>query len=340
MEMSDKRVLTGVKPTGQLHLGNYVGAIKPALEMARENQNTFIFIADYHALNFMRDPVLMKQYSYEIAAAYLALGLDPSKTAIYRQSDIPEIFELSTMLTNVAPKGLLNRAHAYKASVDKNREAGKEGAELDEGVNMGLFCYPILMAADILIAQSELIPVGKDQVQHVEMTRDMAGSFNHLFGETFTLPDFEIQGETGLIPGLDGRKMSKSYHNTIPLFETSKKRRKLIMKIVTDSKLPEDPKDPDESTVYKLFCHFGTTDEITQLRQDFKAGGLGYGEAKQRLFDVVDRELATPTERYTELLEDKKQIDEILERGAERLRPIAKETINNMRLAIGFKAYN
>lgn len=336
--MAQPRVLTGIKPTGQLHIGNYIGAIRPALALAEKSDDMFIFIADYHSLNAMRNPEEIRDYSYEILAAYIALGLDPSKATLYRQSDVPEIFELSTMLMNMAPKGLMNRAHAYKAAVDKNRALGKEGAELDEGINMGLYTYPILMAADILIAQADIVPVGKDQVQHIEMARDMAGTFNHLFGETFTIPDFEIQGEVGLIVGLDGQKMSKSYNNTIPIFETSKKRRKLIMKIVTDSKLPEEPKNPDESTICDIYKFFGTAEENAALRADFEKGGLGYGDAKQRLFEAVDRELAGPTEIYNELIADKKKLDDVLAAGAEKMAPIARETINKMRDAVGFKA--
>src|SRR5690606_10362307 len=211
MDISKARVLTGVKPTEAPHVGNYIGAIRPAIELAAQAAESYLFIADYHALNIIRDAKELKDYTYLVAASWLALGLDPERTVFYRQSDIPEIFEITTILSAVTPKGLMNRAHAYKAATDKNRDAGKEGNDLDLGINMGLYTYPILMAADILAPRGTVVPVGKDQIQHVEMTRDIAGSFNHLFGDVLTLPDFYVQESTGLLPGIDGQKMSKSY---------------------------------------------------------------------------------------------------------------------------------
>ncbi len=336
--MSQKRVLTGVKPTGTVHLGNYVGAIKPAVKLINDARDCFLFVADYHALNAVRDAKELKESSYSVAATYLAFGIDLDKTVFYRQSDIPQIFELATILAAVTPKGLMNRSHAYKAMIDKNTAAGKTGSELDDGVNMGLYTYPILMAADILIAQSDIVPVGKDQIQHIEMTRDMAGSFNHLFGETFKLPEFQVQESAGAIPGLDGQKMSKSYNNIIPLFETNKRRQKLIMKIVTDSKLPEEPKDPESSTIYQLYTQFGTEAEIAEMKKAFEQGGMGYGDAKKLLAEAVNRELEGPTELYNEWLENRAKLDELLDAGAETARAVAKDTIRDVRKAIGVKA--
>ena len=333
--MSQKRVLTGVKPTGTVHLGNYVGAIKPAIKLINDAKDCYLFVADYHALNAVRDAKELRESNYRVAATYLALGIDLDITGFYRQSDIPQIFELATVLAAVTPKGLMNRSHAYKAMIDKNTEAGKTGAELDDGVNMGLFTYPILMAADILIANADIIPVGKDQVQHIEMTRDMAGSFNHLFGQTLKLPEFKVQESAGAIPGLDGQKMSKSYNNIIPLFETNKRRQKLIMKIVTDSKLPEEPKDADSSTIYQLYTQFATETEVAEMRKNFEQGGMGYGDAKKLLAEAVNRELEEPTARYNEWLENRDKIDALLKEGAEKARATAAETIKNVRAAIG-----
>ncbi len=335
MDISKQRVLTGVKPTDLPHIGNYIGAIRPAIELTKKAEDSFLFIADYHALNILRDPKELKEYSYQVAAAWLALGLDPDKTVFYRQSDVPEIFEITTLLSSVAPKGLMNRAHAYKAAIDKNKELGNTGQDLDKGINMGLYTYPILMAADILSVKSTLIPVGKDQVQHVEMTRDIAGTFNHIFGEVFLLPEFYVQEKTELLPGIDGRKMSKSYNNHIPLFMDSKKRRKLIMKIMTDSKLPEEAKNPDDSLIYQLFCHFGTDDAKQEMRAGFEQGGMGYGDAKQMLFEAIESHLKEPSERYVELMSDKKNIDALLLKGAEQARAVATETLRNARVAVG-----
>lgn len=331
--MSTGRVLTGIKPTGELHLGNYVGAMKPALSLVNSAQDCFLFVADYHALNALRDKQALKRYSHQITAAYLALGLDTDRVVFYRQSDIPEIFELTTILSAVTPKGLMNRAHAYKAMLDKNTEIGKK--DLDDGVNMGLYTYPILMAADILIADANIVPVGKDQIQHVEMTRDIAGSFNHLFGETLVLPTHQVQEHGASIPGLDGQKMSKSYNNTIPLFEEANRRKKLIMKIVTDSKLPEEPKDPNESTIYNLYVNFATEAEAQEMYQAFEQGGMGYGDAKKLLAEVVDRELAEPTEHYQEWMSNTDKMDALLQEGAEKARPVAQQILARVRDAVG-----
>ena len=333
MDIKKQRVLTGVKPTELPHIGNYIGAIKPAIEQSKSAIESFLFIADYHALNIIREPEALREYSYQVAAAWLALGVDTNKTVFYRQSDIPEIFEISTILSAVTPKGLMNRAHAYKAAIDKNKEQNKK--DLDIGINMGLYTYPILMAADILTPKATLIPVGKDQVQHVEMTRDIAVAFNGIFGEVFVLPEFYINKETELLPGIDGRKMSKSYNNHIPLFMPSKKRRKLIMKIVTDSKVPEEPKDPDSCLVYQIYRHFADEKELQEMYFGFKNGGLGYGDAKQMLFEAIEREFSKPVEIYEELMGNKDKIDSILNNGVEKARDIAIKTLKETKNAIG-----
>ena len=236
-------ILTGIKPTGNLHLGNYVGMVRPLRTLAEGADTVFLFIANYHALNSLRDPQALLSYTYDIAAALLSLGFDRDNVIIFRQSDVPETFELATVLSAVTPKGLINRAHAYKAAVDRNEKEGKE--DLDAGINMGLYTYPILMAADILLYGTDIVPVGRDQVQHVEFARDIAGSFNHLFGETFKLPRHLVTEEAAAIPGVDGRKMSKSYGNVIPIFADEMTIRREVMGIVTDSQLPAEPKDPE-----------------------------------------------------------------------------------------------
>ncbi len=333
--MAQKRVLTGIKPTGTLHLGNYVGAMKPALELVNSADDCFLFVADYHALNAMRDKEALRTYSHQIAAAYLALGLDTDKVVFYRQSDISEIFELTTILSAITPKGHMNRAHAYKAMLDQNREAGKD--DLDDGVNMGLYTYPILMAADILIADANIVPVGKDQMQHVEIARDIAGSFNHLFGDILTIPGHQVQEDGATIPGLDGRKMSKSYGNIIPLFEEANRRKKLIMKIVTDSKMPDEAKDPDESTIVHLYRHFATADELAEMRTAFEKGGMGYGDAKKKLAAAVDDALGEATESYQSWMADTDKIDDLLAEGGKRARETAKDVLGRVRESIGLR---
>lgn len=328
--MSDKIVLTGIKPTGTPHLGNYVGALKPLVEMSKSN-TTFMFIADLHALNFMRDAAALRQHTYEIAAILVALGLDLKNAVLFRQSDIVQVSQLATMLMNVTPKGLMNRAHSYKAAMDKNAAAG---LDVDAGVNMGLYTYPILMAADILLYNSDVVPVGADQKQHVEFARDIAGYFNNIYGETFKLPEPIIGKESGIIPGLDGRKMSKSYGNIIPLFATSSELKKKIMRIITDSKLPEDSKDPESSTIFQLYKNFATTPEIEDLRQKFIAGGLGYGDAKKILFEKIDSVLAGPRAEYERLMSNTDELDKILADGAARARCVAEQTYARVRRAM------
>ena len=328
--MSDKTVLTGIKPTGTPHLGNYVGALKPLIEMAKTNK-TFVFIADLHALNIIHDPKQIKQHTYEIAAILVALGLDLHNATLFRQSDIVQVSQLSTMLMNVTPKGLMNRAHSYKAALEKNEATG---ADADAGVNMGLYTYPILMAADILLYGTDIVPVGADQKQHVEFARDIAGYFNHIYGETFKLPEPMIGADTGIIPGLDGRKMSKSYDNVIPLFAPESELKKKIMRIITDSKLQKKKKNPDESTIFQLYKHFANADEIADLRARFERGGLGYGDAKKILFEKINSVLSAPRMEYERLMDNTSELDKILADGAARARAVAEKTYKRVHSAM------
>ena len=328
--MSDKVVLTGIKPTGTPHLGNYVAALKPLVEMAKTNK-TFVFIADLHALNIIHDPAQIKRHTYEIAAILVALGLNLDNAVLFRQSDIVQVSQLAMMLMNVTPKGLMNRAHSYKAAVDKNTAIG---ADVDAGVNMGLYTYPILMAADILLYNSDIVPVGADQKQHVEFARDIAGYFNHTYGETFKLPEPMIGADTGIIPGLDGRKMSKSYDNVIPLFAPESELKKKIMRIITDSKLPEEAKNPDESTIFQLYKHFADENETTDFRAQFERGGMGYGDAKKILFEKINSVLAVPRMEYERLVANTAELDPILAAGAARARSIAEKTYERVHRAM------
>lgn len=326
----DKIVLTGIKPTGTPHMGNYIGALKPLVEMSHKNR-TFMFIADLHALNTIHDPKLIKQHTYEIAAMLIALGLDLKNAVLFRQSDIDAVYKLSTFLTNVTPKGLMNRAHSYKACVEKNTAAGDD---IDAGVNMGLYTYPILMAADILLYNTDIVPVGADQKQHVEFARDIAGYFNNIYGATFKMPEPVIGETAGIIPGLDGRKMSKSYDNTIPLFAPESELKKKIMRIITDSKTPDEPKNPDESTIFQLYCHFADTDEIAKFREMFLAGGMGYGTAKTILFEKIDSVLSDARREYERLMANTAELDAILADGAARARMVADKTIERVKRAM------
>jgi tryptophanyl-tRNA synthetase len=332
--MKTKKILTGIKPTGKIHLGNYIGAIKPALELAKlPDVQASYFIADYHGLTKIHDAEELGKLSYGIAATWLALGLNPEQVTFYRQSDIPELFELNWMLACLSPKGLMNRAHAYKALVDENKEANRDQ---DFGVNMGLFTYPILMAADILMFQTDLVPVGSDQVQHIEIARDLAESFNRTYGETFVLPEARIQEEMAVLPGLDGRKMSKSYNNTIPLFEEPKSLRKLINKIKTDSLPPEAPKDPNTSILFALYKEFATPVEINTIRSQY-ADGIGWGDVKAELFRVMNQVLEEPREKYNELLASTEKIDAILLEGAEKARAISRPLLQEIKQKSGFR---
>ena len=323
----DKIVLTGIKPTGTPHIGNYIGALRPLIDMS-QNHKTFMFIADLHALNSIHNAKEIKQHTYEIAALMIVMGLNLENTILFRQSDIDEIYKLTEFLMNVTPKGLMNRAHSYKAMIEKNTESG---GDIDSGVNMGLYTYPVLMAADILLYNSDIVPVGKDQKQHVEFARDIAGYFNNIYGETFKLPEPVIGEDCGLIPGLDGRKMSKSYDNTIPLLCPSNELKKKVMRIITDSKTPEESKNPDESTIFQMYSHFASADEIAALRKRFLDGGMGYGEAKTILFEKIDSMLSEPRKKYEHLMANPSEIDVILNQGAERARKVASKTLDKVK---------
>lgn len=334
--MSNVRVLTGITTTGTPHLGNYVGAIRPAIEASRNpDTEAYLFLADFHALIKNQDPDQVAQSSREIAATWLALGLDPEHTFFYRQSDIPEIAELSWILSCSAAKGLMNRAHAYKAAVQANELAGEDP---DFGVTMGLFSYPILMAADILIFNAHKVPVGRDQIQHVEMARDIAQRFNHHYGTIFTLPEAVTDDNVAVLQGLDGRKMSKSYGNTIPLFGTPKQLQKSINKIKTNLLEPGDPKDTDDSTVFQIWCAFAEEAERERMRAAF-AEGIAWGEAKKQLFERVNDELAPARSSYERLMATPSEVEEILQLGAAKLRPKSRALIAQVRQAIGLRAY-
>lgn len=333
--MSKKTVLTGITTTGTPHIGNYLGAIKPAIEASRNPDfNSFFFLADYHALIKCHEPARVARSTQEIAATWLALGLDTDVATFYRQSDIPEIPQLTWLLTCMTSKGLMNRAHAYKASVDANREAGKE--DLDDGVTMGLFSYPILMAADILMFNADIIPVGKDQIQHIEMARDIAGRFNHSFEALFTLPQAQVDEATQLIPGLDGRKMSKSYDNTIPLFAEVDQLRKLVNQIKTDLREPGEPKDADGSTIFQLYSLFATDAETAAMRTRFEEG-IAWGDAKKELFEFLNAQLEAPRQRYNELMNDLGEVEAVLQKGAEKARAHAAPFIQQIREAAGIR---
>ena len=334
--MARHRVLTGITTTGTPHLGNYVGAIRPAIASAqREDVDAYLFLADYHALIKSQDPTLVAQSSREIAATWLALGLDHESAHFYRQSDIPEITELSWILTCNAAKGLMKRAHAYKASVQANEEAGEDP---DYAITMGLFSYPILMAADILIFNANDVPVGRDQIQHVEMARDIAARFNHHYGETFVLPKAVVDDEVAVLQGLDGRKMSKSYGNTIPLFSTPKKLQKGINKIKTNLLEPGEPKDPDTSAVFQIWCAFANEAERHEMREAFEAG-LAWGEAKKRLFERINDEIAPARDEYDRLMANPQEVEAVLRAGAERLRPQSAALLDKVRDAVGLRTF-
>ena len=326
-----KVVLTGIKPTGIPHIGNYFGAIKPAIEMANNMElNCFYFIADYHALNFMKNPEELKNLTKELACTWLACGLNPERVVFYKQSDVSEVTELTWLLSNVTPKGLMNRAHAYKASVEK---AQSNGDDPDAYVNMGLFNYPILMAADILIMNSKFVPVGQDQKQHVEMARDISQAFNKTYGKNFVVPEELIGKDVGLILGLDGRKMSKSYNNTIPLFIPEEKLKKLVMSIKTDSSLPTEPK-PLDSTIFTLFKLFALQNEIEIEAQKY-AKGLSWAEAKNDLFEVMNNFLGPMRLKYEYYKTHYNEVEKILADGAKRAKKVAKETLERARRAVG-----
>lgn len=331
--MNNRKIsLTGIKPTGILHIGNYFGAIKPALKLS-ETYDARYFIADYHALNTVKDPIELKSNIREVAAGWLAAGLDPNKVIFYRQSAVPETFELTTILMAFTSKGLLNRAHAYKAAVQDNIEKNDDP---DAGVNMGLFTYPVLMAADILLFDSEVVPVGRDQTQHVEMAADIAQALNFNYKkDLLTIPKALVQENVAVIPGLDGRKMSKSYGNTIPLFAPEKQLRKLIMRVVTNSQGVDEPKDPDSSQIFQMYKLFATDEEQAALAHRYRAGGMGWGQAKEELFRVMNRELTPLRERFEAIMADTAVLDAVLSAGAEKAHIIARRTLERLRDAAG-----
>jgi tryptophanyl-tRNA synthetase len=328
------RFLTGITTSGTPHLGNYVGSVRHSVRFSRRaDVRSFYFLADYHALIKVDDPARIQRSTLEIAATWLACGLDPERVTFYRQSDIPEIPELTWFLTCVAGKGLLNRAHAYKAQVDKNTARSEDP---DAEVSAGLFMYPVLMAADILMFNAHKVPVGRDQVQHIEMARDMAASFNHLYGERFTLPEAEIDDAVATLPGLDGRKMSKSYDNTIPLFAPRAQLQKLIASIVTDSRAPGEPKETEGSALFQIYQAFADAAETDALRRAY-AEGIGWGDAKQMLFERIDREIAPLREHYEALIADPARIEKTLRAGADKARAISRPFMAELRHAVGLR---
>ena len=326
-----KRVLTGIKPTGYAHIGNYFGAIKPAIELSKNpDYECYYFIADYHALTTLNNKQEMQEYFYNIACTWLACGLDPNKVVFYRQSDIKEDFELNWILCNVTPKGLMNRAHAYKACVEKNESLG---VDRDDGVNMGLYNYPILMAADILLFDTDYVPVGLDQKQHIEIARDIAHNFNGKYGKALKEPMEYIDEDNNTLVGLDGRKMSKSYNNTIILFTDENALKKSIMRVVTDSRLPGEPKDVN-CTVNKLFKLFASKEEAEKFEEDLKKG-LAWGEAKKQLFEVANRFISPMREKFNYYMSHRDEVDKILQTGAMKAEKVAKEVLARVRKAIG-----
>ena len=331
--MTLERSLTGIKPTGSPHIGNLLGAIKPALDMAHSYQALY-FIADYHAMTTVRDKALMKSQIHEVAATWLAAGLNPEEVIFYRQSDIPEVFELSWILSCFSPKGLMNRAHSYKDMVAKNEAAG---ADLDKGIHMGVYNYPILMAADILLYSAHKVPVGQDQKQHLEIARDIAQAFNQQYGEILVLPEPIINEAVKTIPGIDGRKMSKSYDNVIPLYQTPKKLKKRINQIVTDSKGVEDVKDPETCNLFAIYQYFASEAQAAEMATAYKKGGLGYGHIKGELFELVDAFVSEGREVYEQHMSNPKELDKILALGAEKARAIARPKLVEVRKAIGME---
>ena len=317
------RVLSGIQPSGQLHLGNYLGAMKQHIEL-QEEHDCFFFIANYHSLTTIQDAALLADYTREVAIGYLAVGLDPNKANLFRQTDVPEVTELAWILSTVTGKGLLERATSYKDKIAKGIAP-----------SMGLFCYPILMAADILIYRSDIVPVGKDQTQHVEMAQDMAGYFNNMVGrEILKRPEAKLN-EALVVPGVDGQKMSKSYGNAIDLFSTPKAMRKRIMSIKTDSTPVEAPKNPDACNVFALYKLMAQPDEVAGLDEAYRQGGMGYGEAKKRLADVVERVLAPAWERREKLLADPDHVEDVLRTCANRARAVAAKVMADVREACG-----
>ena len=333
--MNTEVVLTGISTTGIPHLGNYVGAIRPAIELSRNSDiRPFYFLADYHSIIKCHDPQMVQQSSLAVAATWLALGLDTNNATFYRQTDIPEILELTWILNCMTAKGLMNRAHAYKAAVADNEKADSQ--DPDKGVSMGLFSYPVLMAADILMFKADKVPVGKDQLQHLEMTRDIAARFNHTYKPLFVLPEAVLDQKTAVLSGLDGRKMSKSYNNTISLFEPEKKLRELIMKIKTNSLGPGEPQDPGGCTLFEIYQSFATPEETEALKARY-ANGIAWGEMKQFLFEYLNTHLAKPRKRYQALMADPVYIETVLKEGAEKARQLSQPFLQEIREAVGIR---
>jgi tryptophanyl-tRNA synthetase len=320
-----KRSLSGIKSTGVPHLGNYLGMMRPAIAL-QEEYDAYYFVADYHALTTEQNAAEMARQTYEITAYFMAFGLDPEKTAFFRQSDVPEVCELAWLLSCVTTMGLLERAHAYKAAKDRG----------DDAVSHGLFAYPVLMAADILAYDADVVPVGKDQIQHIEMTRDMAQRFNNVFGETFRLPNALVREEVMTVPGIDGQKMSKSYDNAIEALLPPKELKRRIMQIVTDSTPLEEPKDPETCNVFSLYRLFASPEQCEEMRERYRRGGYGYGHAKLELFEVVDMHMAPFRERYQALIADRDTLEDVLRHGARRARPVAREVTDRARQRCGF----
>ena len=323
-----KRILTGITTTGTPHIGNYLGAIKPSLNLAKESIESFFFLADYHALIKTNDSQSIKASVNDVALAWLSSGLDTKSSFFYRQSDIKEITELNWILTCVTAKGLMNRAHAYKSASAENK------TDEDKGINMGLFSYPILMATDILIFNSTHVPVGPDQLQHLEMTRDIANRFNHLYKKIFNVPEAIIQDDGKVVTGLDGRKMSKSYNNIIPLLSDEKTLKKSIAKIITNSLEPGEPKDIDGCNVFNLYSHFSTTSEQNDFASEY-ADGISWGDAKNKLFESINKELSPIRETYNKLSQDKGLVNDLLDTGASKVRPLAAEMLGEIRELVG-----
>jgi tryptophanyl-tRNA synthetase len=317
------RILSGIQPSGILHIGNYFGMMRPAIALQAEGE-AFYFIADYHALTSLRDPAALRENSRRVALDFLACGLDPERAALFMQSDVPQVTELAWILSTVAPMGLLERSHSYKDKLARGMIP-----------SVGLFNYPVLMAADILIYDSDIVPVGKDQKQHIEITRDLAIKVNETFGEIFKLPEPRIQAATEVVPGIDGQKMSKSYHNNIDIFGDEKETRKRVMSIVTDSTPVEAPKDPARSTIFQLYSLFGSKNEIAEMRERFQKGGTGYGDFKKQLFEKLWEYFSPMRKRREEILADKTYIDNVLSRGAKRATEIADRVMRRVRHAVG-----
>ena len=333
----EHRVLTGITTTGVPHLGNLVGAVLPAIKASEQkNTKSFLFLADYHSLIKNSDSALRNQSSFDIAACWLACGLDPQKVIFYRQSDIPHIFELAWILSCLSSKGLLNRAHAYKAAISDNE--AKKITDIDKGINMGLFNYPILMAADILMFKADSVPVGQDQKQHIEMTRDIALKFNHQYGQILTIPEAVIDENTGILPGIDGRKMSKSYENTIPIFSSEDKLRKVVMKIQTNSLEPGEPKDSSDSNIFSIYKAISTKKNIEELNRLFLEG-IAWGEAKNILFEELNSFLKPFQEEYNKIIKDKSFVEKILVEGSEKALSVSEPIIKDVRQAVGIQGF-